>query len=171
MTKGVRCDNLIVDGVQMSTDECRWTARLRDWAHKRYPTSQITVSNRAINACNSICQLSSLAQSLPRDHPVDIVLLDMAVNDAMVNVALALAESQLKVIAESHNDGRRSIPILAAVEVTLRHALSLPSQPAVVVVQSFRNLGAESGGNAEMDLQVLLVASANILYYIITSLR
>jgi hypothetical protein len=93
MTRRVRCDNLMIDGVQLPSDECRWSARLRDWARKRYTASQITVSNRAINACNSICQLSSLAQSLPRDHPANIVLLDMAVNDVMVNVAVALVDN------------------------------------------------------------------------------
>jgi hypothetical protein len=72
-----------VTGRTVPRRECCWVNHFTAWVRARYPAATITVRNKALSGCNSFFQLPQLSQTLPRDQPVDIVVLDMSSNDAM----------------------------------------------------------------------------------------
>jgi hypothetical protein len=82
VTLGHAC-NSDVTGRAVTNTECSWVSRFTEWARARYSAASITVRNGALSACNSLCQLPRLSQTLPHDQSVDIAVFDMSANDAM----------------------------------------------------------------------------------------
>jgi hypothetical protein len=84
VTLGHECKS-DVTGRTVPRRECCWVNHFTAWVRARYPAATITIRNKALSGCSSFCQLPQLSQTLPRDQPVDIVVLDMSSNDAMAS--------------------------------------------------------------------------------------
>eukprot|EP00611_Tribonema_gayanum_P022712 TRINITY_DN4620_c0_g1_i1.p1 TRINITY_DN4620_c0_g1~~TRINITY_DN4620_c0_g1_i1.p1 ORF type:complete len:530 (+),score=41.73 TRINITY_DN4620_c0_g1_i1:141-1730(+) len=100
--------------------ENSWMSRIEAWLVRRFPAASVTVQNRARSSCHAVCQTSMLMKTLPPAESIDLVLMDISINDGYNVHFKQVGLDKLKV----------------ANEVLVRHALSLPSKPAIIYLEA-----------------------------------